>query len=161
MAENFRNKQWFKNMSQERKDEICKKFDIDEKTLKKAGRETEDGRIVINLLKIDHLNHRPESWKTYNDILSSNTIELCGDTIEEKVNNIKYIYSLFNDVKFLKYKESVHNNLLVKQTAKYVNEWINEYKNPENSADNNEYFAYQIFSHVRSLIESDLKIVKN
>ena len=161
MADNFRNKQWFKNMSQERKNEICEKFDIDEKTLKKAGRETEDGRIVINLLKIDHLNHRPESWKIYNNILSSNNIELCGDTIEEKVSNIKYIYSLFNDVKFLKYKESVHNNLLVKQTAKYVNEWINKYKNPENSSDNNEYFAFQIFSHVRSLIESDLKIVKN
>ena len=44
MADNFRNKQWFKNLSQDRKDEICKKFDIDEKTLKKAGRETSDGQ---------------------------------------------------------------------------------------------------------------------
>ena len=49
MAENFRNKQWFKKMSQECKDEICKKFDIDEKTLRKCGRETEDGHIVIKV----------------------------------------------------------------------------------------------------------------
>ena len=57
MAENFRNKQWFKNMPQERKDEICKKFDINENTLRKCGRETEVGRIVIDLLRVDHLLH--------------------------------------------------------------------------------------------------------
>ena len=74
MAENFRNKQWFKNMSQERKDEICEKFLIDETTLKKAGRETDDGRIVINLLKIDKLNYTPKPWIDYYKILSSNTI---------------------------------------------------------------------------------------
>ena len=62
MADNFRNKQWFKNLSQDRKDEICKKFDIDEKTLKKAGRETSDGQIVIDMLRIDNLQHTTEFW---------------------------------------------------------------------------------------------------
>ena len=98
MADNFRNKQWFKNMSQERKDEICKKFDIDEKTLRKAGRETDDGRIVINLLKIDNFLHKPESWIEYNKVIEKNKLKVCEGTIEEQIENLKFIYKLFFDV---------------------------------------------------------------
>ena len=92
MADNFRNKQWFKNMSQDRKDELCHKFDIDEKTLRKCGRETNDGRIVIDLLRLDHLCHTPESWKEYNKVIQSNKINICEGTIDEQVENLKFIY---------------------------------------------------------------------
>ena len=157
MAENFRNKQWFKNMSQERKDEICKKFLIDEVTLKKSGRETNDGRIVINLLKIDKLNYMPESWKEYNKIISANTVNACEGTIEEQLENLKFIYGLFNEVKFLKYKQSVHNDLMITQSSKYVNHWITKY-NKEDS--DKEFCSYQIFTHVKSLFETDLNLIK-
>ena len=158
MADNFRNKQWFKNMSQERKDEICKKFDIDEKTLRKAGRETDDGRIVINLLKIDHLLHQPESWIEYNKIIEKNKLNVCEGTIEEQAENLKFIYKLFFDVSFLKYKQSLHNDLMVKQATKYVNKWIDEYYSNENDK---EYCAYQIVMHVKSVLETDLNIIKS
>ena len=158
MADNFRNKQWFKNMSQERKDEICKKFDIDEKTLRKAGRETDDGRIVINLLKIDSLLHIPESWIEYNKIIEKNKLSTCEGTINEQVDNLKAIYNLFYNVSFLKYKTSLKNDLFVKQAAKYVNYWINEYYS-ENS--DKEYCAYQIIMHIKSTLETDLNLVKS
>ena len=157
MADNFRNKQWFKNMSQERKDEICKKFDIDEKTLRKAGRETDDGRIVINLLKIDNFLHKPESWIKYNKIIENNKLNTCEGTIEERVENFKFIYGLFFDVKFLKYKKSVHNDLMVNQSAKYINRWINEYYLDDSDK---EYCAYQIYTHIKTTIETDLNLIK-
>ena len=86
MADNFRNKQWFKNMSQERKDEICKKFDIDEKTLRKCGRETDDGRIVINLLKIDHLLHH--------SLVRGNSKIVFGFSLE-KMNHLRHLKYIF------------------------------------------------------------------
>jgi len=158
MTENFRNKQWFKKMSQECKDEICKKFDIDEKTLRKCGRETEDGHIVINLLKIDHLLHTPESWTKYNKIIEKNKLSSCNGTINEQVENFKFIYKLFYDVSFLNYKTSVHNDLMVKQASKYINKWIDKYYMED--ADK-EYCAYQIVMHVKSVLETDINLIKS
>lgn len=158
MADNFRNKQWFKNMSQERKDEICKKFDIDEKTLRKCGRETDDGRIVIDLLRIDHFLHTPESWTEYNKVIEQNKLNICNGTIDEQVEYLKFIYKLFYDVSYLKYKQSLHNDLMVKQAIKYVNHWIIEYYSDQNDK---EYCAYQIVMHVKSVLETDLNLVKS
>lgn len=157
MADNFRNKQWFKNMSQERKDEICKKFDIDEKTLKKSCRETDDGRIVINLLKIDHLLHNPESWSDYNKVISNIVIKQCEGDFDEQLEYLKYIYGLFNEVSFLKYKKTLHNDLLVKQAIKHINYWIEEYNNDESDK---EYCAYQIYEHISTLLDTDIAIIK-
>lgn len=157
MTTNFRNKQWFKNLSQDRKDKICKRFDIEEKTLRKSGRETEDGRIVVDILRIDHLLHTPKFWDECDQIISSNKINKCDDNnLENQLENIKYIYNLFNkDTKLLKYKQSLHNDLMIKQAVKYVNHWIDEY-NIEDS--DKKYCAYQIYMHVKSVIETDLKL---
>ena len=158
MADNFRNKQWFKNMSQERKDEICKKFDIDEKTLRKACRETDDGRIVINLLKIDSFLHMPDEWSEYNKIIEKNKLETCEGSIDQQVEYLKFIYKLFFDTSFLKYKSSLHNDLLVNQAIKHTNYWVSEYNSEENDKD---YCAYQIVMHVKSVLETDLNLIKS
>lgn len=63
MSENFRDKKWFKDMPQERKDRICKEFGITEDNLKKAGRETDDGRIVIDVMRLHY--PVPVSWEHY------------------------------------------------------------------------------------------------
>lgn len=160
MAENFRNKQWFKNMSQEKKDEICKKFDIDEKTLRKAGRETEDGRIVIDILRIDHLLHTPKEWKDCYKSLSNFNLSL-DDVSLSDIEFCEKIYRAFiPDASFLKYKDNLHNNLLVKQAEKYARNWYLKFIDPNASYDDKEYYAYQVWSHVKCLLESDLNIVK-
>jgi len=169
MADNFRNKQWFKNLSQERKDEICKKFDIDEKTLKKAGRQTEDGRIVVDVLRIDHLLHTPESWDEYYDNisildLSEGVLDLClnKNDLNEQLSVLKFTYDLLhtnNDWK--KYKPSVHNDLLVRQAFKNFMHWFNE-RNATDPSDKEhiKFCCYQIYTHCKCLLESDLDLVK-
>lgn len=161
MAENFRNKQWFKNMSQERKDEICKKFDIDEKTLRKAGRETEDGRIVIDILRIDHLLHRPEEWKLRFEALSNFSLSLADVSLSD-IEFCQKIYKAFKpEVSFLKYKDNLHNNLLVKQAEKYTRNWYEKFLDPNATEEEKEFYSYQVWTHVRILLESDLNIVKS
>lgn len=163
MADNFRNKQWFKNMSQERKDEICKQFDINEKTLRKAGRETDDGRIVIDLLRIDHMCHYPKDWDEAYEALKDH-IEKYNNVINETKTDdelvlvFEEIYNLLNAHTYLKYKDSIHNKVLLHQAKKCVQNDINEYIN--NDEENKPYYAYKIKMHLKVLIESDLKLIK-
>ncbi len=166
MAENFRNKQWFKNMSQERKDDICKRFDTDEKTLRKAGRETEDGRIVIDLLRMDHLIHTPELWDNcYDTFIKNNVFDnyLRWDFIEvnDMVLRMSSLYYFINsDVKFLKYKSSLKNDLFVKEAYKHVLNWDNKAKIDLTDKDYVKFCCYQIFIQTRCLLETDLKLIK-
>ena len=162
MADNFRNKQWFKNMPQDRKDDICKRFDIDEKTLRKCGRETDDGRIVIDLLRLDHMNYVPELW-----------IE-CGKKMvfvieDTNVNDVNTMVSLmqdaymcmYPDVKFLKYKSSLKNDLFVKQAYKDFIHWYNESISIDDiTSDDFKFACYQMYIQCRRILESDLKIIK-
>lgn len=163
MADNFRNKQWFKNMSQERKDEICKQFDIDEKTLRKAGRVTDDGRFVIDLLRIDHLKHHPNSWDvTYNAIKDHinnfGTMINNAKTDAELILILENIYDLFNKNSYLKYKDSVRNKVLIEQTKQCVLNDIHEYVT--NDEDSKPYYANRLLQHIKLLIDSDLKLIK-
>lgn len=163
MADNFRNKQWFKNMSQERKDEICKQFDIEEKTLRKAGRETDDGHFVIDLLRIDHLKHYPNSWDVaYNAIKDhiNNFVTMINNAKNdvELILIFENIYDLFNKNSYLKYKDSVRNKVLVEQTKQCVLNDIHEYVT--NDEDSKPYYANRLLQHIKLLIDSDLKLVK-
>ena len=160
MADNFRNKQWFKNLSQDRKDEICKNFDINEKTLKKCGRETNDGRIVIDILRLDHLLHTPSEWKTQYDALKK--FKMTFDDISlTDIEVCQKFYSVFvPDVKYLKYKDTLHNNLLTKSAYKYAKDWYLKFINPESTDDEREFYAHQVWAHVKCLIESDLQLIK-
>lgn len=163
MSENFRNKQWFKNMPQERKDEICKSFDIEEKTLRKAGRETDNGRLVIDILRIDHLCHYPEEWDlSYNSIKNSiddfknRVTSTISDT--ELVDVFKSIYDLFETHTYLKYKDTLHNKVLVNQTKDCILNDINDYY--VNDEESRPYYAHRIRQHLNILIESDLNLIK-
>ena len=163
MAENFRNKQWFKNMSQERKDEICKKFDINENTLRKCGRETEDGHIVIDLLRINHLLHYPEIWDEYNDALKngndySENLRNC-QTINDVVEVCENIYDIFSKNSYLKYKDTLHNNVLVKYTRKNIQNAYDTYLSCD--TEDKSYCAYMLYTHLKVLLESDLNIIKD
>ena len=164
MTTNFRNKQWFKDLPQDEKDKICKKFNINEDTLRKAGRLNDDGEIVIDLIRIDHLVETPKTWDDCNDKLSdikfNDNIEISD--IENMLDNIKNIYQAMNpDVKFLKYKESIYNNILVKQAYKYLKTWFVK-KAKANSDDNCyiKYCSHLIYTHSKCLLESDLKLIK-
>ena len=163
MADNFRNKQWFKNMPQERKDKICKQFDIDEKTLRKCGRETDDGRIVIDILRIDHLNTIPELWEECSKKINIHIDNIDIDDIETMVSLMQDTYICMHpDVKFLKYKSSLKNDLFVKQSYKNFIHWYNESKSIDDiTSDDFKYCCYQMYSHCRCLLESDLNIVKS
>lgn len=163
MADNFRNKQWFKNMSQERKDEICKQFDIDEKTLRKAGRETDDGRLVIDLLRIDHLNHYPKDWDIANEALKNHTdyknkIASC-DNVTELVTIFEQLFNLFETHTYSKYKESLHNDLCVKQIKDCIIADFEGYINCDD--DSKAYYANRTLSHLKLLLQSDLNIIKS
>lgn len=160
MAENFRNKQWFKNLSQDRKDEICKKFDIDEKTLKKAGRETSNGRIVIDILRIDHLLHIPSEWKTQYDALKK--FKMTFDEISmTDIELCQKFYKVFvSNVQFLKYKDTLHNNLLTKYAYQHAKNWYLKFIDSSSTEDEKIFYAHQVWTHVRCLIDSDLKLTK-
>lgn len=163
MAENFRNKQWFKKMPQERKDEICKKFDINENTLRKCGRETTDGRIVIDLLRIDHLLHCPKIWDECNNALKnsnnySENLRTC-QTLNEVVEVCENIYDIFSKNSYLKYKDNIHNNVLVKYARENIQNTYDTYLNCD--PDDMPYYAYILYTHLKVLLESDLNIVKD
>lgn len=170
MAENFRNKQWFKNLSQERKDKICKKFDIDEKTLKKAGRETKDGRIVIDILRIDHLNTVPELWNkcydAYNkySIFSDDQFKWDLTNINDMIMRMHNLYSYMHPEYIntvFKYKSNLKNDLYVKDTYERAVKWINTAKEYLTDKDYVKYCSFQVYSQCRCLLESDLKIIKS
>lgn len=165
MADNFRNKQWFKNLSQDRKDEICKKFDIDEKTLKKAGRETFDGQIVIDMLRIDHLQHTPEFWdecyKNLNVVLPEDNLNTSD--VRQMISNMEYIYTFMKrDVHFGTYKSNLHNDLLTKTAHNNFKHWYDElHVTDASDVDHKKFCCYQMFTHCRCLLESDLQLIKN
>ena len=170
MAENFRNKQWFKNLSQERKDSICKKFDIDENTLKKAGRETSDGRIVIDLVRIDHLTTVPELWNDcYNaytkySIFSDDQFKWDLTNTTDKIMRMYNLYSYMHPEYLntvFKYKSNLKNDLYVEDTYKRVLKWVNTAKEDLEDKEYLTFYCYHIYSQVRCLIESDLKLVKS
>jgi hypothetical protein len=153
-------------MSQERKDEICKKFDIDEKTLRKAGRETDDGRIVVDLLRIDHLCHTPELWdECYNAFIKddcfNSEIKWEFDNINDMLLRMLHIYYLMNSMtKGKKYVSNTHNDLLVQYAYKNVIKWVNKAKYDLNDVDYVKFCCYQIYTRIRILIETDLNLIK-
>lgn len=165
MADNFRNKQWFKTISQDYKDKLCKHFDIEETTLKKAGRENDEGKIVVDLLRIDHLLHMPSEWddsydaiKNHEDFLKSLKKE---STPEDSVNIMQILYSLYHtNAKYLKYKNTVHNNVLVTEAYKNVLYDIEDYLKFTDKSDK-KYVSNRLYWHLRVILLSDLAIVKD
>lgn len=155
--DNFRNKQWFKELTDEQKQELCKKFDINEKTLKKCGRKNSDGKIVIDLLRIDHMETVPEQWKFAYNILN-----------ESKFDHTKYdsnielcisLYKLFHNDNLLKYKDSLHNQVLLEDRVRFIKFWLDMFNSSDDVLDK-EFCASQVCSHVTIIMKSDLNLIK-
>lgn len=155
---NFRNKQWFKNLTPEKKQEICEKFMIDEKTLRHAGRAGENGEIRIDLLRIDHINYIPIDWIESYEKIKDTQFDLSD---EDKVESLKNIYLIFNSsAKFLKYNDNVRNKVLVNQCYKSVKHWIEKFNGEKDDIEYKQFCSNQIRTIIMILFENDLKIVK-
>jgi hypothetical protein len=163
MATNFRNKQWFKNLSQDRKNDICKKFNIDETTLKKAGRETTDGRIVVDLLRIDHILSTPPFWDECANKLQVVLPEDNMNTTDvfQMISNMEYIYAFMNnDAHFVSYKSNLHNDLLTKFAHNSFKKWYDEmHATDKSDKDHIKFCCYQMYTHCKCLLESDLNLI--
>ena len=61
----------------------------------------------------------------------------------------------------LKYKSSLSNDLFVKDAFKRVVKWINYAKEDMTDIKGVRFSSYQIYSQVRCLIDSDLKLIKH
>lgn len=143
---NFRSKEWFNNMSQERKNEICKKLEITEENLKKCGFTNENGEVEIDLLKVSYKN--PIEWKTCFNIIYP-TLNTYKEKLEnDPVSFITDIYCKYADVqKVKKYKDNLSNDTRLKYSIKYI---LDNYKELELNKDNIEYveyFSYNICGH--------------
>ena len=155
---NFRNKQWFKQLSDEKRKEICENFMIDEKTLRHAGRAGENGEIRIDLLRIDHINYIPKCWINSYDSFKDKTIEMYD---EDKLESLKNIYLIFNSsAKFLKYNDNVRNKVLVNQCYKSVKHWIEKFNESKDDIEYKQFCSNQIRTIIKILFENDLCIAK-
>lgn len=154
---NFRNKQWFKKLSNEQCHEICENFMIDEKMFKHAGRAGENGEILIDLLRIDHINYIPDIWTETYDKLKTYNFNINS---EDQLEFLKNIYLLFNtNVKFRKYNDSIHNEVLVEQAFNNSNYWIKKLID-ETDLEYSKYCSYQIYTIIKILFENDLQLIK-
>ena len=170
----FRNKQWFKNLSDKEKKDICARHFCTEASLKKAGYIGEDGRLKIDLLRLD-CNYVPEEWTYENDVVRSaefqKKIDILKNTedVEDILNLFEEMYVLFNkDVKFkkadvkkckiwlLQTKLSILNNIKDMQFD------VEDYeKNPDGyDVGIIMCYSHKIYTHLKVLFESDIKNIK-
>lgn len=173
---NFRNKQWFKNMSNEKKEDLCKKLGCTLQGLKKAGFLDEDGKVKIDLLRLE-MEFPSEEWQQHLDVIESDDFwkiykhmeSLDEDNIDETVKDLEEMYCLWNDnVKFLKADtKKMITVVWVKQCKLSIVHNIEElelYLHDEDSVEKKEQMmviSRKVYLHLSTLFESDLKNVKN
>jgi len=173
---NFRNKQWFKNMTDEKKEELCNKLGCSLQGLKKAGFLDEDGKVKIDLLRLE-MEFPSEEWQVHLDVVESKSFwdvynrmaSLEEDNIEETLKCLEEMYCIWNgNVKFLKADtKKLINVVWVKQCKLSISHNIEElelYIKDEDSVEKKEHMmviSRKIYLHLRTLFESDLKNVKS
>ena len=172
---NFRNKQWFKNMTDEKKEELCKKLGCSLQGLKKAGFQDEDGKIKIDLLRLE-MEFPSEEWQIHLDVIESkefwkvynHMVSLDEDDIEETLKSLEEMYCLWEDgLKFLKADtKKLITIVWVKQCKLSIIHNIEElelYLEDGDSVEKKESMmtiSRKIFLHLSTLFESDLNNVK-
>ena len=163
---NFRNKQWFKNLAQEHKDEICKEFDITEDVLKRAGYEEND-HIYIDLLKVSYPVNT-ERLNPYKDIVLSDIfkklIDIINiDDIDKKYQALCAMHSLFFKKDAKAYKEKPNDlltSIRIKERCNYINNIYKRLLINDDDPDAQCIFSEIISSHLKVLLESDLQVLK-
>lgn len=152
---NFRNKQWFRDMTQERKDSICKRLGIIEDVLKRAGTVNEFGKVVIDVLRLSYTN--PVKWKSYLEVVRTdkfrslynqlnrkdNAVGLLVDTLLCMLSEIDGDNSLY-DVKVREPKSM----LRLSDIIRYINNAMKQIDDELESEDVKECAANRIHSHL-------------
>ena len=170
---NFRNKQWFKNMSDEEKQRLCKEFNTTLQGLKRAGYVGEDGHLKIDLLRIE-VPFPSEEWKHHLENVDSEEFkklhkELMGlenDHLEEILEVLEEMYSIWNPgVKFYKPDLKKSNiNLWITQTKLFINNNIIALEEERSAEDSDRdqmiCIARKAYLHLSCLFESELNNIK-
>jgi hypothetical protein len=163
----FRNKQWFKALTEEQKKAICEKFGCTMDSLKKAGHLVDD-KLKIDLLRIEF--PAPESWSKdfsivesaeFKDLLS---ILASDEEVTSILETLEKMWTLWNPgIKFLKpdlKKSSVC--LWIRDCKRWILENIESLEMNRDHEDQEvpKLCAYKVMSHLRVLFTSELRNVK-
>lgn len=144
-------KKWFYELSQEKKDEVCKKLSITEEVLNKSGFVNKNNEIRIDLLKLSFNN--PSEWNQYLfEILPTVS---CYKTklVEDPINFISSIYKTHNkDIKIKSYKDNIHNSTRLQSTIKYITDIYHNIE-IDDRIKQQEYSAYIIYIHCKLFLQ--------
>lgn len=155
----FRNKQWFRDMSQERKDSICERLGITEDVLKRAGTVDEFGEVVIDVLRLSYPN--PKKWKSYLKTIRTdkfrslyNQLNIKDNTAGQNVDILLYMLSeiirVIRDVN-VQYDVKIRepkNVLRLQDIIKHINSAMNQIDDELECEDVKECAANRILSHL-------------
>ena len=117
------------------------------------------------MLRIDHLQHTPEFWdecyKNLNVVLPEDNLNTSD--VRQMISNMEYIYTFMKrNVHFGTYKSNLHNDLLTKTAHNNFKHWYDElHATDASDVDHKKFCCYQMFTHCRCLLESDLQLIKN
>lgn len=175
MAESkFRNKQWFKCLTDKEKKDICKRHHCTETGLKKAGYIGDDGKLKIDLLRLD-CDYIPENWTYENYVVRGGDFEKLLNQLtstendEDVLNVLEEMYCLFNPGTKFKKADVKKSKIWIDQTKLSI---INNIKDMqvdvevyEKDPDNNDIgivmcHSHKIYTHLKVLFESDIKNIK-
>lgn len=162
----FRNKQWFRDMSQDRKDSICERLDITEDVLKRAGTVNEFGNVVIDVLRLSYTN--PEKWKSYLKTIRTEKFRSLYNQLNTKDNTPSQTVDLLLDMASeivvdnalygVKVRES-KNIIRLQDIIKYINRAMKQIDDELESEDVKECAANRILSHLHIGLQ-DLGVLK-
>lgn len=157
MAENFRSKKWFNELSPERKAEICKKFEITEDVLKHAGRLNKDGNVVIDLLRVSYdfdkrLNKYADIVKTEPAQKALDVLQNLNTDYEDAYNALGVLYTAYTGKGVKNYSKKYINKIMHRHL--YIKMAIDMFRmqdDPETIAT----FSKTLLDHARVFIESE------
>ena len=83
--------------------------------------------------------------------------------VRQMISNMEYIYTFMKrDIHFGTYKSNLHNDLLTKTAHNNFKHWYDElHATDASDVDHKKFCCYQMFTHCRCLLESDLQLIKN
>jgi len=165
----FRNKQWFKNLSDKEKKSLCKRYGCTEQGLKRAGH-IEDGKLKIDLLRLEM--EFPSEWMQHLEIVESEEFKSLLSKLNSKEDTydillcLEEMYNLWGENKYLKPDLKKGNIVLWINSCKlFVNKAIEtiELNRDSDASDKTEVmatFARKVYTQLKMLFESELNNIK-
>ena len=153
---NFRNKQWFRDMTQERKDSICERLCITEDVLKRAGTVNEFGKVVIDVLRLSYTN--PIKWKSYLEVIRTDKFRSLYNQLNDKdstvglnVDTLLYMLSEIEGDEEPQYDTKIRepkSAIRLQDIIRYINNAMKQIDDELESEDVKECAANKIHSHL-------------